>query len=87
MLWRGLLLSTCLLLAGCGGTAPEPITPGKPIPKARYFALPGSKDFHRLNCPAAEKIMRHPIYYYCTPEEAIRDGYRPCPVCKPTESE
>ena len=39
--------------------------------------------FHRLSCKWAQKISPKNAVYYNTKEEAIRDGHRPCKVCKP----
>ena len=49
----------------------------------QYVASANREPFHRLSCKWAQKISPKNAVYYNTKEEAIRDGHRPCKVCKP----
>ena len=49
----------------------------------QYVASANREPFHRLSCRWAQKISPKNAVYYNTKEEAIRDGHRPCKVCKP----
>lgn len=49
----------------------------------QYVASVNKEPFHRVSCKWAQKISPKNAVYYETREEAIRDGHRPCRVCKP----
>jgi hypothetical protein len=89
----GLLL---LFLAACGSSdVPEylpPITPEKPtqespgVEPARpsgYIGDPGSRRFHRLDCPEAKEVKASIRQFYLTPFDALNEGYAPCEYCDP----
>ena len=48
-----------------------------------YVASRERAPFHTLSCRWAKKIAPENAVYYNTREEAIKDGHRPCTVCKP----
>lgn len=60
-----------LLLAAAVLAAPQYVASARKVP------------FHRVSCRWAQKISPSNAVYYNTREEAIRDGHRPCRVCKP----
>lgn len=70
---KRIVLSTfaVLLLAAAVLAAPQ------------YVASINKEPFHRISCRWAQKISPKNAVYYETREEAIRDGHRPCRVCKP----
>ena len=49
----------------------------------QYVASVHKEPFHRISCRWAQKISPKNAVYYNTRQEAIRDGHRPCKVCKP----
>lgn len=48
-----------------------------------FVASKNSRVFHKANCYAAKRIMPKNMVKYSSREEAIRDGKRPCKICKP----
>lgn len=51
--------------------------------KGGYVGNKSSKKFHKLDCSWAKKIGEPNRVYFKTREEAIKQGYTPCQVCKP----
>jgi micrococcal nuclease len=49
----------------------------------QYIASVIRTPFHFITCMWAQKIDPSNAVYYSTREEAIKDGHRPCKVCKP----
>lgn len=49
----------------------------------QYIASRTKTPFHTLTCSWGRKISRINAVYYNTREDAIKDGHRPCKVCKP----
>ena len=55
-----------------------------PMPaSARYVASKNSEPFHVPSCKWAQRISKENAAYYSTRDDAIKDGHRPCKVCKP----
>jgi methylphosphotriester-DNA--protein-cysteine methyltransferase len=48
-----------------------------------YVASKTAEPFHLPSCKWVQKISKDNIVYYKTKEDAIKDGHRPCKVCKP----
>jgi len=48
-----------------------------------YQATVNSDIYHRANCRWARKIAVYNLLGYDTPEDARKDGRRPCKVCRP----
>ena len=48
----------------------------------KYVASRAREPFHLVTCRWANKISRANAVYYNTRKEAIKDGHRPCKVCK-----
>lgn len=48
-----------------------------------YIGNMNSKKFHRPDCEWAAKIAPGNRVYFATREEALRQGYEPCKVCRP----
>lgn len=63
----------------------KPLLTPPPLEKEKgaYVGNKSSKKFHRLDCPWAKKISERNRVYFKTREEAIKQGYTPCSVCKP----
>ena len=53
----------------------------QPLPQ--YIASVRRKPFHTVYCGWSGMISDANARYYYTREEAIKDGHRPCKVCKP----
>jgi AraC family transcriptional regulator of adaptative response/methylated-DNA-[protein]-cysteine methyltransferase len=51
-----------------------------------YFGVMTTGVFCRPSCPARRPLREH-VRFYATPEEAERDGLRPCLRCRPTEDQ
>lgn len=49
--------------------------------EARYIGNRHSRIFHRLTCPSLPATWNR--VYFKTREDAIAQGYRPCPICQP----
>lgn len=78
---KTLLLLVVLALAGClSGCSKEQPEVSEEI---QYVASSERPIFHEPSCQWAEKISDRNLVEYSTREEAIRDGKRPCKVCKP----
>lgn len=63
----------------------KPLLSAPPLEKGKgeYVGNKSSKKFHKLDCPWAKKISERNRVYFKTREEAIKQGYIPCSVCKP----
>ena len=48
-----------------------------------YVASKRSKVFHRLDCKMAQRICPMNLTGYKTRADAVKDGKRPCKICKP----
>jgi hypothetical protein len=48
-----------------------------------YVASKLRTPFHRPDCKWAAKISDENAVWYVTREDAIKDGHKPCKVCKP----
>ena len=48
-----------------------------------FIASRDREPFHTLNCSWAKKISPENAVYYNTRDEAVKDGHRPCKVCRP----
>lgn len=53
------------------------------VAEYKYVASKNSKVFHRPQCSAAKRIKPENIVTYSSRAEVIRDGKRPCKLCKP----
>jgi AraC family transcriptional regulator of adaptative response/methylated-DNA-[protein]-cysteine methyltransferase len=53
---------------------------------AFYFGVVTTGVFCRPSCPARHPLRKH-VRFYATPEDAERDGLRPCLRCRPTEDD
>ncbi len=53
------------------------------VAAGNYVASRDRAPFHTLSCRWAKKIASENAVYYNTRDEAIKDGHRPCKVCKP----
>jgi AraC family transcriptional regulator of adaptative response/methylated-DNA-[protein]-cysteine methyltransferase len=51
-----------------------------------YFGVMTTGVFCRPSCPSRRPLRKH-TRFYATPEDAGRDGLRPCLRCRPTEDE
>ena len=63
-------------------TIDKPVNQSQPN-QYKYVASRYSPVFHRPNCPWAKKIKPENLVGYKTREQAIKQGKRPCKVCKP----
>jgi len=54
-----------------------------PVAYGNYVASKTAEPFHLPSCKWVQKISKDNIVYYKTKEDAIKDGHRPCKVCKP----
>lgn len=52
--------------------------------KAPYIGNPNSKIFHRADCKFAE--AKNSTVSFSTPEEAVKQGYKPCQKCLPAKA-
>ena len=48
-----------------------------------YVASELCKAFHRPNCRYVRRIRPNYVIHFDTREEAIREGVKPCRICKP----
>ncbi len=70
--------------ADSGEVAKELLPP--PVKSAgsfEYVASKNSRVFHRKTCSFAQTIKEQNLARYQTRQQAIKDGKRPCKVCKP----
>jgi AraC family transcriptional regulator of adaptative response/methylated-DNA-[protein]-cysteine methyltransferase len=51
-----------------------------------YFGVTTTGIYCRPSCPARRPLRKH-VRFYASPEEAERDGLRPCLRCRPTEDD
>ncbi|MFH0983426.1 MAG: hypothetical protein V2A79_18055 [Planctomycetota bacterium] len=64
--------------------APRPAAPSTaPIPGGTYVGSKNSPIFHRGECAHVKRISPENRVTYASAEEALRQGKRPCRVCKP----
>lgn len=63
----------------------KPLLSTSPLEKGKgeYVGNKSSRKFHKLDCPWAKRISERNRVYFKTKEEAIKQGYIPCSVCKP----
>ena len=55
------------------------------IPYFKYIADEDKKIFHYDWCEALESINKDKLKKYSTTKKARKEGYKPCPSCKPFE--
>lgn len=48
-----------------------------------YFVAPNGKSFHEPNCSTLTKSKREKYKTFETRKEAMKQGYKPCKLCKP----
>jgi AraC family transcriptional regulator of adaptative response/methylated-DNA-[protein]-cysteine methyltransferase len=51
---------------------------------AFYFGVKSTQIFCRPSCPAKRPLRKNTLFFH-TPNEAVREGFRPCRRCKPDE--
>ena len=56
---------------------------GKAARSKPYIASVWRQPFHRSTCRWAKKISDGNAAGYDTRQDAIKDGFRPCKICKP----
>ncbi len=54
-----------------------------PTTEYKYIGNIKSKKFHKLNCRSVKKLKSKNYIYFKDKEEAEKQGYVPCKVCKP----
>lgn len=48
-----------------------------------YFVAPSGKSFHEPNCSTLNKSKREKYKTFETRKEAMKEGYKPCKLCRP----
>jgi len=54
-----------------------------PANEYKYVGNTKSKKFHQLNCRSVKKLKSKNRKYFKDKEEAVKQGYTPCKLCKP----
>ena len=54
-----------------------------PANEYKYVGNIKSKKYHKLNCRSAKKLKSNNRVYFKDTEEAGKQGYAPCKLCKP----
>lgn len=75
-----LLVLVCLLLASC---ADEPQQQVMPDSDDKYVGSVNSDKYHYPSCRWAKKIKPENRVWFKDKDDARRQGYVPCKVCKP----
>ena len=57
-----------------------------PATEYKYVGNVKTKKYHKLTCKSAKKMKPKNCIYFKSKEEAEKQGYAPCKVCKPGES-
>ncbi|NTV28979.1 MAG: hypothetical protein HGA80_02740 [Candidatus Omnitrophica bacterium] len=51
-----------------------------------FVASKGGEKYHYADCSVAKKISTDKLVKYAKPEDAVKEGYKPCKVCNPPPS-
>lgn len=79
-----LLPISLALMVGCKSRSDSTSSfAGEAARSKPYVASAAREPFHRADCQWAKKINADNLVGYDTREAAIKDGKRPCGVCKP----
>ncbi|HEX7400547.1 MAG TPA: Ada metal-binding domain-containing protein [candidate division Zixibacteria bacterium] len=54
-----------------------------PATEYKYIGNVKTKKYHKLDCRSAKKIKTKNCIYFKSKEEAEKQGYVPCKICKP----
>jgi hypothetical protein len=65
---------------------PESGTPIAAPVAGNYLGGKTSHEYHRPECEAAKSLAPKELLTFKSAAEAIRQGYKPCPVCQPPNS-
>ncbi|MBF0123008.1 MAG: hypothetical protein HQL21_06350 [Candidatus Omnitrophica bacterium] len=53
---------------------------------AAYVASKGGEKYHVATCAVVKKIAKENVVSFAKPEEAVKEGYKPCKTCNPPPS-
>jgi len=75
-----LLILSFVIILFHGSYSQDQTAPAK---EYKYIGNIKSKKFHQLNCRSVRKLKTKNRIYFRSKEEAEKQGYTPCKVCKP----